>query len=183
MELTEEMEQDITKWCQQAVELKLEKRDVKKKFKAYPRAIRRKVLKIFKMIKKDTDVRRKRYIKMPKFKQSVEEDDETEEEDPADLSDEEMEELDNNPPKKEFRGQQPTGVRRPIAKQMYEEAVPPVDPNRQRPWEVKHTPERFQLFDPNANRIVLEAGSIEELNMKIAIMQTQHSVEAARNTR
>jgi len=97
------------------------------------------------------------------------EDDYDEEEDEEEEEDEDEEEEEEVKPKRKTKktSKQP------------EEKEEEIDEN----WLIQHIPETFRVIDPKTKEVVADGASIDELRLKLQVIATQNSVEAAKNTR
>jgi len=50
-------------------------------------------------------------------------------------------------------------------------------------WKIERIPEIFRVIDPDTKEVIVEAYSIEDLNLQLALISAQNSIESAVNTR
>jgi len=187
--MNKEDKKNIREWCKQAIKLGLTKKEVKAKLKGFPRKVRKETLKMFKDLEKGT-ITKKMFKSLDKEKiilkggsenmpikkrKKVEEEldddyEDDEENNEEDLTDEEDDE--ELVPKK--RG-------RPSSQNTSDELAP--SSGKPKPWKVRVIPQIYQIFDPNTGQIIAETTSPEELQLNLQVIATQHSIEAAANTR
>jgi len=112
---------------------------------------------------------------------------EEEDEEPIMEEEEEVEDLDaEDEDERRPVGRRTNAEKAAVAKQfqktpaVYQRPEPVI---KGRGWIIKSIPAIFQCIDTINGEIVCEAGSYEELMLKLQIMATQHSVESAKNTR
>jgi len=178
-----------------AVSLNYSRKDVKKKIKSFPREARKQILKTFndlEHIKKKTslfNILKGGYKEMAFTKKQKIEEEEEDDEEPIIEEEEDMEDLDSEDDDvKRGPGRRSNAEK---AQQVKERFVPKTPAVYQRPepvikgrgWIVKSIPAIFQCIDSANGEIICDAGSYEELMLKLQVMATQHSVESAKNTR
>jgi ABC-type Zn2+ transport system substrate-binding protein/surface adhesin len=106
---------------------------------------------------------------MAKKKKYEEDDEEIEDEDEEEDEDEDDEEKDeDDEEEKEEKEKKQRG--RPKIKETSN-------------WQLQHIPEVFRVINPKTKTIIVEALSLEELRVQLAVITAQHSIEAAKNTR
>lgn len=123
------------------------------------------------------------------FKKKIDDsDDEDTDEEPVIEEEEEMEDLDSEDDDvKRGPGRRTNAEKAQFQKERFVPKTPAVYQRpepviKSRGWIVKSIPAIFQCID-SAGEIVCDAGSYEELMLKLQVMATQHSVESAKNTR
>jgi len=173
----------IAQWCLNARKLGYTKKEVKQHTKSLPRDVKKQIMKTFKdleYIEKESSWLNKLKGGYPymAFKKKKDFDEEEEDDGFVEEEDEEYEDLDSEEDDvKGTPGRKKKSNRPPAVYQQ------PMNTIKQKGWQIKSVPQKFQCIDPVNGELICEGGSYEELMLNLQVMATQYAVESAKNTR